>query len=209
MSATRIYTKLNNFGNGIGIAHFKAEFSAANGACLNSQDPDAKKGRYVSKNGIREVGAAMLDNQISTEVAYRIAQLPTKRQSAGLQAHLAADAGQFKADYERRLKEDEPEIEPVGAKRGEIVVPTSVAIPLSLEDVAEIRRLRTEVGVATDADYIIEALRMMRLAISLGRIGYLVQARSSQSQEIVDFAVPLDRNDSVRPVKPYGDLSDG
>ena len=53
------------------------------------------------------------------------------------------------------------------------------------------------------------ALRMMRFAISFGKLGYLIQARSSLSQETVDFAVPIDRNDSIRPVKPYGDLSDG
>ena len=64
-------------------------------------------------------------------------------------------------------------------------------------------------GIATDADYIVEALRMMRLAISLGRIGFVVQARSSMSDYVVDFAVPLDRNDGVRPIKPYGDMTDG
>ena len=88
-------------------------------------------------------------------------------------------------------------------------MPMSVEIPLSLHDIAEIERFRTDVGIASDADYIVEALRMMRLAISVGRIGFVLQARNLTSAQVVDFAVPLDRHDGVRPIKPYGDMSDG
>ena len=194
---------------------FEAEFFAAAGLDLN--DPETQTGAFISRHGIKAVGAAMMDNQISTDVAYAIAQLPTEQQQARLEAHLIRDAGKFKEEYEQditaralaSLRGEGPKVDPVGVKRGEIATPASVTIPLSIEDIVEIQRLRTEVGIATDADYIIEALRMMRLAISLGRIGYVVHARSSQSPEIVEFAVPLDRNDSVRAIKPYGDLSDG
>ena len=194
---------------------FEAEFFAA--ASLYPNDPETQKGAFISKDGIEAVGAAMMDNRISTDVAYEIAKLPTEQQQASLEEHLTRDVGKFKAEYERditsralaSLRGEGPKVDPVGVKRGEVTTPTSVAIPLSLEDIVEIQRLRTEVGIATDADYIIEALRMMRLAVSLGRIGYVVQARSSRSLEIVDFAVPLDRNDAVRAIKPYGDLSYG
>ena len=194
---------------------FEAEFFAA--ARLDPHDPETQKGKFVGEKAILDVRAAMLDKHISTDVAFEIAKLPTNQQKSRLHLYLTCDAGRFKADYERECNSrvvasmcgDVPKIEPVGVKRGEITAPTSVTIPLSIEDIAEIRSLRTEVGIATDADYIIEALRMMRFAISFGKLGYLIQARSSLSQETVDFAVPIDRNDSIRPVKPYGDLSDG
>lgn len=195
---------------------FKREFLAANGAVLSNQDPEVQKGAFISKHGVAAGKAAVLDNQISLDVAYEIAQLPKEQQAARRTTHLTNDAGKFKAAHEREIMlrvkavfQGKSSIELVGAKRGELTAPLSVAIPLSVEDVADLQRLRMEVGIATDADYIIEALRMMRLAIALGRIGCVVQARHPWLQEPVDFAVPLDRHDSVRPIKPYGDLSDG
>ena len=75
---------------------FEAEFFAA--AVLDPNDPETQKGAFVSRLGIKAVGAAMMDNRISPDVAYEIAQLPTDQQQARLEAHLIRDAGKFKAE---------------------------------------------------------------------------------------------------------------